>query len=166
MSKVQVVIGLGSNLGDRANYLSAAVRKLQSLSLGAFVQSAVYESAAMGGEENAPAYLNQVLCFESDLDPQTLLYTLKGFERLLGRRPRGFWMSREIDLDLLIHGQTIYSLGRFQVPHGGLHLRQFMLKPLAEIAPDLIHPKLGKTVAKLLSDLVESQGEDFLPKVD
>lgn len=166
MKILPVYLGLGSNLGDRQAYLQRARQFLQTINQGRWQQSSVYESAAMGGEASAGAYLNQVVSLETDLRAVDLLHTLKGFERLCGRRPRGFWMSREIDMDILIYGSLILKEGRFQIPHSGLHLRQFMLKPLVEINPEIFHPKLSQTVAKLLSELVESQGEESLPKVD
>jgi 2-amino-4-hydroxy-6-hydroxymethyldihydropteridine diphosphokinase len=155
----QVYLGLGSNLGDRASMLNQAIDRLRTLAPRGLEVSRIYESPAMGGEDCAPAYLNQVVGFETDLSPEALLFTLKGFERLLGRKERPRWNSREIDLDVLLYDQKIEQLGRYRIPHEGLAVRQFVLRPLCDLCPDRIHPLEKVSMAKMLEGLVHFEGE-------
>lgn len=161
----KVLLGLGSNLGDRRASLDAAGGALARLSHSPLRASPIYESPAMGGENGAGAYLNQVVEIETDLSALDLLFTIKGLERILGRRQRGHWMSREIDIDILFYGQDMIQEGRFCVPHAGLHLRQFMLRPLCDLDSARIHPKLGRTLASLYDDLLQSEGDHQLKVV-
>ena len=150
-----VYLGLGSNLGDRADNLREAVKLLsERLRMGKV--SSVYETEPVG-RTNQPRYLNQVCQFYTTLPPAALLALLKGFELKLGRTgPSG--ASRTIDIDILLYGDQVVKTPELVIPHQRLIERAFVLIPLVEIAPDLEHPVNHKTVKELLAELKDKPG--------
>ena len=130
---------------------------LRRISAGGWVESPIYETPPVGPAGQGP-YFNQVVSFWYDGDPIKLLYYLKGSELILGRKDRGHWNSREIDLDLLYYGNKVLT-GRPQVPHGEILHRQFVLVPLNDIAPDWEDPLNGRAVKSLLADLLAREGK-------
>jgi 2-amino-4-hydroxy-6-hydroxymethyldihydropteridine diphosphokinase len=155
----RVYIALGSNLPNRSAHLKAGRDMLSRISSGGWVESPIYETPPVGPEGQGP-YFNQVVSFWYDGDPLKLLYYLKGSELILGRKDRGHWNSREVDLDLLFFGREVCS-GRPTVPHPQIYSRQFVLVPLNDIAPDWVCPKTNKSVSDLLAELLSK--EDKIP---
>lgn len=153
-----IFIGLGSNLGNREEYLAQARTALVMHDIDITAMSSIHETAALvppGAPQtwNVP-YLNQVIAVDTHHAPEDLLACLKLIEADLGRTPRERWAPREIDLDLLGYGDVILITDHLTVPHPQLDTREFVLKPLAEIAPDWQHPIFGKTARELLAELV------------
>lgn len=160
---MQVYIGLGSNLGEREQFLKEAVRRLSLISTSPIVESPIYESKALvePGVEEKSAYLNQVVLIETELEPKSLLFVLKGFEKLMGRKSREHWGDREIDLDILLYGDQYISEDRLVIPHVGLNQRQFMLAPLVDICETIIHPTEKVAVKAMLDGLKHFEGDDL-----
>ena len=150
----RVFIGIGTNEGDRLANISRAVRAMGALPEVRLVQMAtVIETEPVGGPPQDP-YLNTVVEIETALEPAALLAALQEIERRLGRvRSAVRWSSRPMDLDLLCYGDRRIDTPALQVPHPWLHERRFALEPLAQLAPELVHPRLGRTIAELLAQL-------------
>lgn len=148
----RVFVALGSNLAPRYKRLGEGRDMLRRISCGGWLESPIYETPPVGPEGQGP-YFNQVVSFWYSGSPKQLLYYLKGSELLLGRKPRGHWNSREIDLDLLYFGNKTMS-GRPNIPHVEIPNRQFVLVPLNDIAPDWRDPLNCCTVKDLLANLL------------
>jgi len=140
----EAFVGLGANLSDPAAQLRAAVKALAALpQTGVKKVSTFYRSAAIG-PAGQPDYCNAVAQLETALSPQDLLDALQAIEDAAGRVRAERWGARVLDLDLLLHGQTVCSSARLTLPHPELAFRDFVLQPLAEIAPDVQVPLLGR----------------------
>jgi 2-amino-4-hydroxy-6-hydroxymethyldihydropteridine diphosphokinase len=150
-----VFIGSGSNLGDRLTALTKAAAEL-SHDVRVLKASKVYETPPWGFELQ-PAFLNQVLQAETDLEPLDLLNYLKGIEEKMGRKATFRYGPRSIDLDILFYDGLIISSEILQIPHPMIAKRAFVLAPMSEIAPDFIHPVLGKSMYEL-AKCVDSSG--------
>ncbi len=156
---MRTAVALGSNLGDRLGDLRAARKAILDLSnvKPPILSSAIYETEPVGCEPGAKQFLNAVVEFEYEGDPANLLEELIRIEEVLGRRrDHRKNVSRTIDIDLLYCGECNIEDQRLQLPHPRLHLREFVLQPLADIRPALILPGQTETVDELLAKLEDS----------
>ena len=144
-------LGLGSNLGDRKQNLAKA---LELLSPETTVEklSSIYETEPVGYQPQ-PLFLNAVCRISTELNPRQLLRLANKIEAKLGRMPSFPNAPRPIDIDILLYDNEVFGSKELTVPHPRLAERAFMLVPLAEIVPDLVHPENRKTVKELLDDL-------------
>lgn len=150
-----IYLGLGTNLGDRAANLQAAVVGLAE-NLRVTAISPIYETAPWGITDQ-PDFLNMCLTAETELPPHELLALLKKLEKEIGRVPGERWGPRLIDIDLLFYAHQIIETEKLNIPHPELPERAFVLHPLADIAPNFVHPVLGETIA-VLAAKVDSEG--------
>ena len=149
-----IALALGSNMGDRLAALGAAIDGL-SLYIKTQSISPLYETPA-AYITDLPLYLNATLIGETRLSALTLLWSIKELEAELGRRPTYHYGPRLIDIDILFYGDQIIKTPELIVPHARLQEREFVLRPLADIAPDWKHPVTGKSVEEMLKALPES----------
>ena len=143
-ARVRAYVALGSNLGDREARLAEAIAALRATpGIAALAVSRLYETEPVGPPGQGP-YQNAVAGFETELAPRALLERLLAVEAAAGRRRSATRNeARVLDLDLLLHGETRLAEPDLVVPHPRLHERAFVLEPLAELAPGLVHPVLG-----------------------
>jgi len=151
MTTSEVYLALGTNLGDRPGNLQAAMAALPP-NVIVTKKSPVYETQPWGMTEQ-PAFLNMVLKGKTSLAPVKLLKYLKDLETRLGRRPSVRYGPREIDIDILFYNEIILNTPELTIPHPNLHERAFVLIPLADLAAELVHPGIGKTIRELLAEV-------------
>ncbi|MCC6680286.1 MAG: 2-amino-4-hydroxy-6-hydroxymethyldihydropteridine diphosphokinase [Phycisphaeraceae bacterium] len=161
-----VCIGIGSNLGDRAEIVRQAIESLRGLARVdasadeadgcRFVEGGVYETDPVGGPAGQDKYLNTAVRFETTLSPRQLIEQLLAIEQAAGRPQRSKRQvngPRTLDLDLLLYDQQVIDEQGLTVPHPRMHEREFVLRPLCDVAGEMTHPLLGKTVHELFDDL-------------
>lgn len=150
----EVFLLLGSNLGDRELFLKQAIDQTET-EIGIVLQkSSVYETQSWG-KTDAPDYLNQVIFLKTALSPLKVLEKALYIENKLGRHRDEKWGSRIIDIDVLFYDQQIINEPGLIIPHPELQKRRFTLEPLAEIAPDWVHPVLKKNILQLKTELID-----------
>ncbi|MEX0885817.1 MAG: 2-amino-4-hydroxy-6-hydroxymethyldihydropteridine diphosphokinase [Phycisphaeraceae bacterium] len=149
-------IAMGTNVGDRQAAIEHARTGLDAIASAPIRMSEVYETAPVGGPAGQGAFLNAVAELQTTLPPRDLLARLQAIEQAAGREPpdqRVRWSPRVLDLDILFYGDAVIDEPGLRVPHPHLHERWFVLKPLADLAPQLVHPTRGETVAAMLANL-------------
>lgn len=146
-----VYIAMGTNLGNRLANLRAAIKSMPP-EITVLAESQVYETPPWG-YENQPAFLNMVIKAETGLEPESLLAYLKQLEVELGREQNIRWGPRLIDLDILFYDDLVLDTPPLVIPHPRLHERAFVLVPLMDVAPELIHPVFQRSASDLLADL-------------
>jgi len=153
-----VYISFGSNVGDRLGNIKGALGHISAHSSIAITKkSSLYETEPVG-YENQDWFLNGVVEIETEIAPDELLSLLKQIEKDMGRREGIRWGPREIDLDILLYEQHCIDEPHLTIPHPRMHERAFVLVPLVEIAPQVIHPVLQKSAAELLGELASAKG--------
>ncbi len=153
-----VYIGFGSNLGNRVDFCDRAITLLGLLPHSQVLAvSSLYETEPVpdAGAPGEGWFLNGVVQLETDVTPQGLLTVCREIERSLGRDPEHRSGPRTLDLDILLYGDRVIQEQELTVPHPRLHLRRFVLEPLVEIEPKLVHPLLKQTVQTLLAQLTD-----------
>ena len=155
-----VYLGLGTNIGNKKENLPRAIEAL-SLALGHYTALSSFIETAPWGFESDNTFLNCAVAFETVLLPEELLDTTERIERELGRTAKstgGTYHDRVIDIDILLYGNETIDTPRLTIPHPLMHLRDFVLEPLAEIAPEVVHPTTGKSISRLADEVKASGG--------
>ena len=149
---MKAVIGIGTNMGDRGEYIRKALSELEKRAGRIVAQSSVIETKAYGYTDQDD-FLNLAVSLETGLEPYELLDVLMAVEKNLDRVRLFRWGPRTIDLDIIFFGDRIIDRPDLHIPHIDLYNRDFVLGPVCEIEPDLTDPRTGKTVTKLLEEL-------------
>ncbi|PZF70874.1 2-amino-4-hydroxy-6-hydroxymethyldihydropteridine diphosphokinase [Taibaiella soli] len=147
----EVYILLGSNEGNREEKLGKAVSIIAETCGPVIRKSSLYETAAWGLEDQ-PDFLNQVICINTQFSPESLLQKTQQAELTLGRQRHIKWGQRTIDIDILLYNEAVVQQPNLMIPHPFLQDRRFVMVPLAEIAPDKIHPLLHQSMKELLKN--------------
>lgn len=146
-------IGIGSNLGDRRKNCSEAVKRLKEIRGCEFLGCSRWYLTSPVGVRDQDWFVNGVARLDAEISARELLSRLRSIETDMGRVRNEKWGPRVIDLDLLLYGEDIIRESDLEVPHPQMHLRRFVLVPLAELDPDVIHPILANTASQMLSGL-------------
>ena len=153
IDKARAFIGVGANLGEPVRQIRQAQDALSQNPGIVFMDASSFYRTQPVGPVEQPPFVNAVFALEPEIGPHDLLTILLDIEQKMGRVRKERWGPRVIDLDLLFYGDTVISGEGLEVPHPRLHERRFVLAPLAEIAPDFVHPVLKTPVSQLLDEL-------------
>ena len=154
--KHSVYLGLGSNVGDRIEFLAAAIRGISDFeSTVVDSVSNVYKTEPVGNIKQND-FLNLAVSVQTDLSYQQFHQKMKWLEQKIGRTDSERWGSREIDIDLLLFDSLIINTSDLRIPHGEIIRRKFVLQPLSEIAPNKLHPIEHKTIEELHNETTDS----------
>lgn len=146
-------IGIGSNVGDKQGNCRRAIEALGSDPRNRLVRCSPLYNTEPVGKTDQDWFVNGVVSLKTSMEPRELLEFLVSIERKMGRVREEKWGPRTIDLDILFYGDEILNETDLRVPHPRLHERRFVLVPLKDVAPDLVHPVLGKAVSRVLAEL-------------
>lgn len=159
---VTACIAFGSNLGDRHATLAGAYSALtEDAAIRPLKASRLFETAPVGGPGGQGRFLNAVLAVETDHSAHALLARCMAVERQFRRERKIRWDARTLDLDILLYGDEVIATADLEVPHPRMHLRRFVMVPLADVAPDAVHPVLRESVKELLARLVPEPGDVY-----
>ncbi len=164
-SETTAYIGIGSNLEDKRHKCLTAVERVEQIPGSALTGRSDWYLTRPIGVKGQDWYVNGVVSISTKIPPRDLLGRLLAIESDMGRVRRKRWESRIIDLDILLYGHEIIKEEDLTVPHPLMHLRKFVLVPLVQLAPDLIHPSLGVTIAELLRRMTNN-GQEVIPLED
>lgn len=151
-----VYFGLGTNLGDKEANLRLAVQEIEER-IGKVVSLSAFYATAPWGFSSENSFLNAAACVQTELSPWQILSVTQAIERELGRTHKsmnGVYSDRMIDIDLLLYGSLVLDAPALQLPHPLMHERRFVMEPLAEIAPEVLHPVLGKTMREICDGII------------
>jgi 2-amino-4-hydroxy-6-hydroxymethyldihydropteridine diphosphokinase len=151
----KIFLGLGSNLGNKEENIKKAIEELSKIFSSVKV-APLYISKAWGVTEQ-PDFINTAVSAETDSDPEDLLKTVKDIEKIVGRVETFRWGPREIDIDILLYGDQVFTSENLQIPHAGIHERDTVLVPLLELDGDLVHPVLRLSLKQILNDFPEEK---------
>ncbi len=152
----KVFIGLGSNLGDREKNIGNSIDLFVGTGkINLLKRASHYETEPIG--PNQPWFINTAIEVETSFTPEALLDRCKEVERKIGRVDTLHWGPRLVDLDLLLFGDRVLNTGKLEIPHPGMEKREFVLQPLLELEPELIHPELNTPLKELLTKTEEDK---------
>jgi 2-amino-4-hydroxy-6-hydroxymethyldihydropteridine diphosphokinase len=154
-----VIIAIGTNLGNRKENIETAIQKIKENGINIEKVSPIYETAPYGYTEQ-PTFLNCAIFAKTNLSPHKLLDTLLSIEKEMGRVRKIHWGPRIIDLDIIFYDNLIIDEPDLKIPHPDMQNREFVLKPINDIAPCFVHPKFCKTVKTLYRELKSEKGTE------
>lgn len=155
-------IGVGSNLGDKLSNCQKAIDLIDNIENCTVKRQSGFYRTEPVGVASQNWYVNGVIRVETGLSVQDLLRSLLSIETGMGRVRKQRWESRIIDLDILLYGHHVIDEKNLTIPHPRMHVRRFVLMPMVQLDPDLVHPVLGRTMSELFDDLTE-QGQGIMP---
>lgn len=147
-------IGIGSNLGDRRSFIARGIELLNGKGIAVRRVSPLYETKAVCRPgQTMPDFLNGVIQVETDLTPMELKQSLETIEKELGRKEKGSWAPRNLDLDILFYGDRVIDQLDLKIPHPEIPQRWFVLKPMCDLDAELVHPVMRRTVKELFEEI-------------
>jgi 2-amino-4-hydroxy-6-hydroxymethyldihydropteridine diphosphokinase len=161
----ELYLMLGSNLGDRLNFLETAANLIEQRIGKIFRESSIYETEPYGNADQ-PYFINQIVTVLTNLSAIDLMKTIMEIEEQLGRTRTLKWAQRNIDIDILLLGNEAINETNVIIPHAGIEFRNFVLVPLNEIIPDFVHPVINKTIEEIKNNCKDKLAINVIPKLD